>query len=487
VSPSQINEPYPRNHLLELAQRSIEEHAHGARRSIWKPRYHFSPPSGWMNDPNGLIQFKGTYHLFYQAHPYSAAWGPMHWGHATSPDLVHWKHEMIALAPDQPYEAGCFSGCAVNDTGVLTLLYTAHNDDRAVKEVQCIARGSEDCLTFTKSPDNPIIAAYPTDGSPDFRDPKVWRQDGRWNMAVGTSKHNRGRVVLYSSDDLEQWEYRGVMCESDGNQGTMWECPNFSTLDGQDVMIVSPMNMKGHKNISITGTFDNQSGEFTQTTWAELDHGADFYAAHVFDDESGRTILMAWMDMWGSAFPTQKDGWAGTLTIPRVLSMRGTTLLQQPLPELSSLREESLLDTSGTVQTGDNPLESLSDESMEIRIEFQRDTAQSGFECTIMGEKQDKQSIHFIYDGVNHAFALHQKRTTKHSNKDAFKPCLSHRETIDIRLFIDTCSVEVFIDEGALCFSQKFYFESTERHYAIHGNGLKLTTLKAWRLGDAFK
>ena len=470
MAPSHIND----------AQRFMEEHAPQAKESIWKPAYHFTAPSGWINDPNGLIQFNGIYHLFYQLHPYSPEWGPMHWGHATSGDLVHWRYQRIALAPDQGYETGCFSGSAVNDNGVLTLFYTAHNDNQAVKETQCIARASQDCLTFTKSPNNPVIAVYPEDGSPDFRDPKVWRQDGRWNMIVGTGKDTRGRVVLYSSDDLEAWEYRGVMCQSDGTQGTMWECPNFCTVDGEDLIIVSPMEMEGHKNIYITGIFDNQSGVFTQKAWAELDAGDDFYAAHVFKDESGRTILMAWMDMWGSPFPTQKDGWAGTLTIPRVLAMRDGLLLQQPVPELSTLREEQLLSTFLTIREKDNPLKNISAECLEIMMEFEKDSAQKGFELSITDN--GTQRVTLIYDGENHAFALQKSATGAH----AFKPCPSQKNTIDVHLFIDRCSLEVFIDEGSLCFSQKFYFESRERSYALKANGLTLPTLKVWRLGEAF-
>ena len=342
--------------MLAFAQKKMDEAALAVERSKWRLQYHIAAPSGWINDPNGLIQIDGVYHVFYQLHPFSPEWGPMYWGHATSRDLAHWRHEPIALAPDQPYEAGCFSGSAVNDNGVLTLLYTAHNDGNTIKECQCIARSHDGGRTFEKSPANPVIARYPKDGSADFRDPKVWRQGSRWQMAVGSGKHRKGRVLLYASDDLEHWDYRGVMCESDGTQGVMWECPNFCIVDGRDVLIYSPMEMKGHNNVYSVGVFDDLTGRFTPKGCRELDYGGNFYAAQVFEDEQGRVLLIAWMDRWGADFPTQEDGWAGALTLPRVLHMRGDTLLQQPAPELAELRCARLQHGGFTVKKGENPL-----------------------------------------------------------------------------------------------------------------------------------
>jgi beta-fructofuranosidase len=195
----------------DAAAAGLAKTAQGSR---WYPNYHIAAVGGWINDPNGLVRFGDRYHVFYQHHPYSPEGGPMHWGHVSSADLAHWRREPIALAPDQPYETGCFSGSAVDDNGTLTLIYTAHNDNCPVKETQCVARSTDGGRTFVKSPLNPVIPMYPAEGAPDFRDPKVWRQGDRWLLVAGTVHEGRGAAVLYESRDLERWDYRGVLCES---------------------------------------------------------------------------------------------------------------------------------------------------------------------------------------------------------------------------------------------------------------------------------
>lgn len=475
------------HHLLSLAQHKMDAAAPRVAQSPWRLQYHISAPSGWINDPNGLIQMDGVYHVFYQLHPFSPEWGPMYWGHVTSRDLAHWHQEPIALAPDQPYEAGCFSGSAVNDNGVLTLLYTAHNDGNDVKECQCLARSCDGGRTFEKYPANPVIPKYPKDGSPDFRDPKVWRQDGQWQMVVGTSKHKKGRVLLYSSRDLEHWDYRGVLCESDGTQGEMWECPNFCTIDGQDVLIYSPMGMKGHKNIYSVGRFDCAAGKFYPEDARELDYGTNFYAAQVFEDEQGRTLLIAWMDAWGTDFPSQADGWAGALTLPRVLRMRGKTLLQQPAPELSLLRKSHPLHLSGTVTRDSNPLQDLRGNCLELLFRFSPASARRGFQLCLLADPETGKSARLLYDGQKHAFAFpHGLFQDREKFRADYIPCREDAETVDVHIFVDRCSVEVFIDQGALCFTQRVYPTQAGQCYALTADGLELSACDAWLLGSAF-
>lgn len=473
--------------ILAFAQRKMEENAAAAAQSEWRLQYHISAPSGWINDPNGLIQMDGVYHVFYQLHPFSPEWGPMYWGHATSCDLAHWKHEPIALAPDQPYEAGCFSGSAVNDNGVLTLLYTAHNDGSEIKECQCMARSTDGGRTFVKSPQNPVIARCPKDGSADFRDPKVWRQGGRWQMVVGSGKHKKGRALLYSSRDLEAWEYQGIMHESDGTQGVMWECPNFCTVDGCDLLIFSPMEMKGHKSVYCVGKLNRDTNKFVQQACRELDHGLNFYAAQVFDDEQGRTLMIAWMDTWGADFPTQKDGWAGALTLPRVLHMREGTLLQQPVPELALLREECLQQGGFTAQKNKNPLRELKGECVEILMRFKRSSAGKGFSLNLRANAASGQRAQLIYDGEKNAFSLpHGLFSAKERARKEFIPCEAPQDVVDIHIFVDKCSVEAFIDEGALCFTQRIYPAPGSIFYELAADGLEVITFEAWRLGSAF-
>jgi sucrose-6-phosphate hydrolase SacC (GH32 family) len=288
----------------------------------WRPAYHFTAPMGWMNDPNGLVQVGGTYHLFYQFHPFGMDWGPMHWGHAISTDLVRWAHQPIALAPTPggPDAGGCFSGSAVDDGGVLSLVYTGHGP----AQVQCLAT-SADGRTFTKHPGNPVIAAPPAGFAPaDFRDPKVWRAEGRWWLVAGTKRDGKGKALLYESADLRRWTFKAVMAESDGTEGAMWECPDVFALGDRHLLIVSPNEgVDRPKVFAITGTLDYATGRFTQESHRLVDHGFDFYAPQTFQDAGGRRILIGWMENWArKAWPTKAHGWAGAMTVPRIVGLR---------------------------------------------------------------------------------------------------------------------------------------------------------------------
>lgn len=201
----------------------------------WYPEYHCAAYAGWMSVPGGLCVHKGQYHVFYQHHPYSENWGPMHWGHCVSDDLVHWRHLPIALAPGDSFDRdGCFSGSAVSHQGKLYIFYTGHMwgystnvDSEGIYQQQCIAVSEDDGLTFTKL--GSVIR--PPLGYIHFRDPKVWYQDGRWWMVVGARDVSKdvGQLLLYSTKDLEEWDevaYR-VVSRADDKNVFMWECPDF--------------------------------------------------------------------------------------------------------------------------------------------------------------------------------------------------------------------------------------------------------------------
>ena len=208
------------------------------------PSYHFAPPSNWINDPNGLIYWKGNYHVFYQYNPFEPAWGNIHWGHACSKDMLHWKHLPIALWPDPQYAdaGGCFSGCAVNNNGTATLIYTG-----VYPETQCLATSMDDDLINWKKHSQPVIPASPPGLQLEgFRDPCVWWEASEWRMALGSGiKGVGGAVLLYRSKDMINWQYLGSLfqgqrkLDKDLDSGTMWECPSFFPLDDKWVLIMS--------------------------------------------------------------------------------------------------------------------------------------------------------------------------------------------------------------------------------------------------------
>lgn len=302
-----------------------------------RPEFHFTPEKGWINDPNGLVYFKDRYHLYYQYNPFHCNWDMMHWGHSVSTDLVHWEYAGIALYPDMPYdnhpEGGCFSGSVIEKNGRLYAFYTGSikKPDGTVVQSQCMA-WSEDGYHFVKSPHNPIISSPPLDSVTDFRDPKVIETHGSYYMLVGGSvggadQGGKGRLFLYHSRDLEQWEYVGCPLATEGSLGTMFECPDIFPLEDQWVISFSPMyHEKMYQTVYFIGEMDFDSATFTSSYSGRLDLGPDYYAAQSYRlPEYGFVSIawrngwqwMPWFCGWGESI---HENWRGSLSIPRILT-----------------------------------------------------------------------------------------------------------------------------------------------------------------------
>jgi beta-fructofuranosidase len=454
--------------------------------------FHLMAPAGWINDPNGLIYYNGEYHVFYQHHPYSAQWGPMHWGHAKSRDLVRWEHLPVALAPSESYDEGCFSGSAVDDNGVLTLVYTGHADNKDPKEVQCIAT-STDGIHFEKYGRNPVIAAPPAEGSADFRDPKVWRHGDAWYMVVGSGKDGIGKALLYRSLDLREWSYMGVAAQSDGTQGHMWECPDLFSLGDKHVLIISPMGMDGSKNIAIIGTLDYETGKFTQERWEELDYGPDFYAAQTFSDDQGRRLLFGWMNMWGTPMPTQAKGWAGAMTLPRVLALLPEgKLMIQPAPELEALRRDHWTVSNVIADEGNRVLpEDIGGECLEIVGEFQLSPQGQGqFGFKLRSSKVSGEETVVLYDrGTRELLVNRDTSGVGQSNNPGISRCRvepSEGGRVRLHIFLDRSSVEVFANGGRAVITQRIYPnpQSLDVGFYVQGEAVHIHSMDIWRLGS---
>lgn len=283
-------------------------------------KYHFRNRQGWMNDPNGLVFFKGRYHAFFQHYPYAPRWGQMHWGHAVSSDLIHWEELEIALYPDMPYEddGGCFSGSAIVKDGRLYLFYTSVSHE--LGQTQSVAC-SDDGITFTKYEGNPVIRSSPLGDKGNFRDPKVFRYGNEYRMVVGAGAYNIGSVLLFRSEDLLHWEYMNELI-TDGKFGACIECPDLFPLEDRYVLMFSSMRSLPHRVCFATGSFDGR--RFTPDNDDEpfyaIETGPDFYAPQTFTDNSGRRLLIAWMFNWSrkvGAGQTQ----VGAFTVPRELEL----------------------------------------------------------------------------------------------------------------------------------------------------------------------
>ncbi len=304
-----------------------------------RPQFHLLPARNWMNDPNGPIYWQGAYHMFYQHNPNAAVWGAMHWAHAVSEDMIHWRHLPIALAPTPGWDDadGCFTGSAVDDHGTATILYTGvksssieratlrdgHNNFR---ELQCLATSTDPQLrTWTKwkqpviePPNDPTLAG--------FRDPFLWHLEDHWILGVASGHFKKGGcVLLYRSKDLRNWEplhelTSGHWTEKESinpvDSGEMWECPDFFPLGKKHVLLYSTAGSV----LWESGEFDSKELKFHSDRRGFLDHGA-YYAQKTQLDAHGNRILWGWIPEKRPDSELIAAGWAGCMSLPRVLSL----------------------------------------------------------------------------------------------------------------------------------------------------------------------
>jgi beta-fructofuranosidase len=324
-----------------------------------RPQFHLLPRANWMNDPCAPRFFRGQYHMFFQYNPGAAVWGDMHWAHAVSPDLIHWKHLPVALSPTLGgYDAaGCFTGSVVPGAEVPTILYTGVTRSspqretirgEGLREVQCLATSTDPDLRSWGKLDKPVL-----DGPPPglqvtgFRDPCPWKDGDTWYLGVGSGFNKvGGAVLLYTSRDGRNWTYLHPLAQGEWNHGTMrnpvdsgemWECPDFFPLGDKHVLLYSTER----KVYWEVGTFDRRDLRFHAESRGLLDHGS-YYAMKSMVDARGRRILWGWVQETRSPDETRAAGWAGAMALPRVLSLDSENQLRMEiLPEFASLRTDT--------------------------------------------------------------------------------------------------------------------------------------------------
>jgi len=461
--------------------------------NTYRLHYHMMPPAGWMNDPNGFIQFKGIYHLFYQHDPYQAKQGPMHWGHATSVDLVNWVHQPVALAPSEDYDSGqsggqgCWSGSAVNDNGKLTLIYTGHVDGRKPEEVQCLAI-SEDGIQFYKAEHNPVIGDSPDAERFGFRDPKVWKHDNTWYMVIGYGKDGLGKALIYTSNDLHSWTCKGPAIESDGTMGDMWECPDLFPIGEGDshALIISPMNTGSYKNLYITGTFDYSTCRLQKLHGAPIDYGFDFYAPQTLVDEQGRRIMIAWMNIWGAKMPEQEHGWYGAMTLPRELSLESDgTLRSRPIKELEQLRRERILKTEFVLEEGvQKKVDGVHGQALELVVQIDpKDAAEVGLRMFASADGEFYAEL--SYSVAESKLLMDRSRAGGGDGGVCSAPLqLLEDGTIELHLYLDRSSVELFANDGTIAMTNRIYGDEHAAGISFFARGGEATVidLQAWPL-----
>ncbi|UCG87996.1 MAG: glycoside hydrolase family 32 protein [Gemmatimonadota bacterium] len=460
-----------------------------------RPRFHFSPPEKWMNDPNGMVYYDGEYHLFYQHYPDSTVWGPMHWGHAVSTDLVHWQHLPIALYPD---ELGyIFSGSAVVDWGnttgfgspdnpPLAAVFTYHSVEgeragRTNYQTQGIAYSTDRGRTWTKYTGNPVIA---NPGIRDFRDPKViWHEDsGQWVMVLAAYDH----VQLWGSADLKSWEHLSDFGREWGAHEGAWECPDLfpMTVEGtgeEKWVLLQSLNPGGPNGGSGTqyfvGDFDGRyftldpafaaDVDDRQGVW--LDYGRDNYAGVTWSDvpaADGRRLFLGWMSNWNYAQVVPTVTWRNAMTVPRSLKLRNTVrgyrLFTHPVEELQALRTVSYALAPETIAASLDITERFvvvaAQAELTLEIEWRPDLH---FGIELSNEIGDAYRIG--YRAPDDQFYSDRTGAGRNDFSTDFAasvhtaPRQVQTDTLRLHLLIDVASVELFADDGATVMTETFF------------------------------
>jgi len=436
----------------------------------YRPTFHFTPPAKWMNDPNGMVYYEGEYHLFYQYYPDSTVWGPMHWGHAVSPNMVTWEHLPIALYPD---ELGyIFSGSAVidwkNTSGFgkdgqppMIAIFTHHEPKGAASgtktfQYQSIAYSNDKGRTWTKYAGNPVV---PNPGIKDFRDPKViWDEDSeQWVMVFAAWDH----IKLYGSTNLKDWKHLSDFGKEWGTHKGVWECPDLFPL------IVKG---KGEKKWVLLQSLNPGGPKFERDTAVWLDYGRDNYAGVTWSDipkSDGRRLFIGWMSNWDYAQTVPTESWRSAMTIARNLVLKRTSaglmLFSEPVKELAGLRKASEV-IEATKNTDGLSINLAKDKKIigEVTLNF---TIPKGAKTKVILELSNskKEQYQIGYDAATNEFFSDRQAAGKIAFAENFAskihkaPRFSTNSTIQLHLFFDVASTELFADKGWTVMTDIFF------------------------------
>ncbi len=484
----------------------------------WRPQFHFTPPKNFMNDPNGLVYYKGEYHLFYQYNPQGTEWGHMSWGHAVSADMLHWKNLPIAI-PEVPGQYMIYSGSAVvdwhnasglcasaatADPSCLIAIYTAAGKDF---QRQNLAYSNDRGRTWTNFSGNPIADLK----QPDFRDPKVFWYDAdkKWVMVAVLADERK--TVFFDSRDLKNWTFRGSF-EIGGTDKGQWECPDLFELpvngDSKNKRWVLIVNRNpgapagGTGTRYFVGTFDGMhfvnETLATQELWA--DYGKDFYATNSFSDlppSDHRRIWMGWISNWQYANREPTAIWRGAQSLPRELSLKqfpdGIRLVQKPIAEANRLRERELIELFGVSVSMANQamhMASLRGDTLEFEAELASgDAKEIGFrlrkgenEETVLGFMTESKEV-FVDRTRSGQVAFAPEFSGRH------KAVVRQNARVKLHVFMDRSSLEIFVNDGEVVLTERIYPSPGSDGMVLYsdtGNG-KLLSLKVWKLSSVWR
>lgn len=444
----------------------------------YTPQFHLKPPKGWLNDPNGLCQMKGKHHIFFQYSPDDPMGGRKCWGHYETKDYLHYKFTGTILEPDSRKDRdGVYSGCAYVEEDTMYLYYTGNVKQEGNYDYIYSGREGNTILAISKDGQNSMskecllgMEDYPENLSNHVRDPKVFYSNGSYYMVLGArTKEDKGCVLLYESKDKKEWKFHHFIEKDDF--GYMWECPDLFSIKGEQYLSVSPQGLPKeeyrYQNTYQSGyfhatkdlrSFGDGLGDFT-----EWDYGFDFYAPQTYVDERGRRILIGWMGVPDAEYdsdPTVQEGWQHMLTLPRGLYVDKQTkrICQMPLEEMKKLRKD--LYFAGACKGEQNFID-LPD-TYELLL--------SGFHPGSFTLHFD-QGFHIVYDAKENLchFSFTDSMMGRGRTERKIK-MMPEEKIFNMRIFVDTCCMEVYINDGAYVFTTKLFRKSQEgRSLSLEG------------------
>jgi fructan beta-fructosidase len=454
----------------------------------YRPQFHFSPAAKWMNDPNGMVYYKGTYHLFYQYYPKDIVWGPMHWGHATSKDLIHWKQQPIALYPDKL--GYIFSGSAVMDINntsgfgkngkVPMVAIFTHHDPVGEKantnnfQNQSIAYSLDEGKTWTKYAGNPVVK---NPGIKDFRDPKVswYAAQHKWVMTLAT----KDRITFYSSPNLKNWKKESEFGEKLGAHGGVWECPDLFPLklDGKEYWILIVSIGSGAPNGGsgtqyFIGDFNGSSFAPLDDKTRWLDYGPDDYAGITWSNTGSRKIFLGWMANWQYANQVPTATWRSATTIPRDLALKRVGddiyVTSAPVKELSGIAAKIINVPAEGLRNG-RDIGSVIQLPSGYRLKFKMERPEDYF-ITLNNDAGETLVIGYNKKG-NRYFINREKSGRINFNKEfakwAFAPRIATKDASSVELLVDASSVELFADDGLSSLTSVYFASGPYNHLSI--------------------
>ncbi len=468
-----------------------------------RPLFHVTGPVGWVNDPNGFCVYQGEYHLFYQYHPYSTHWGPMHWGHSKSKDLLHWEYLPCALAPDTDADKdGCFSGSAITlEDGRQLLMYTGvvrredENGQMQDYQQQCVAVG--DGVDYEKVVQNPVISTdmIPEGGNVhDFRDPKIIRHgDNYYCFVINRHPDGSGQILVYESKDGISWKYNKVLDRSDNKVGRIWECPDYFALDDKKVLIVSPQEVEGdgtqiypgYNNFFLLGEGE-EFLDFHRQTVQPIDFGTDFYAAQTIESIDGRRIMIAWMQNWETSnYGNERNDYYGMMTMPRELSVQDGHVYQLPICEISNNYGKTVAYRHQYVQA-QGTISGIEGRTFDMTIILEPDV-HSDYDFTLRIAKDERHETRIHLDTRTNMMRLDRSqsgvRISALASREFALDVMEKKHKL--RVLMDRYAVEVFLDDGRQVASMKVDTELTAKEITFESQSSLYMDVEFHELCDA--